>query len=117
MHINIYEHLPKKAQIIREKVFMKEQGFHNEFDEIDSYAKHLVLFDKKIPVATCRFFNHESCEDYFIGRIAVIKEYRGKNIGATLLKAKRVQNRNYWRKENFFTRTMPGKKFLQKARL
>lgn len=81
MYINIYEHLPKEAQKIRKTVFIKEQGFHNEFDEIDSYAKHLVLYDEKVPIATCRFFSRESCEDYFIGRIAVIKEYRGKNIG------------------------------------
>lgn len=46
MHINIYEHLPEEVQIIREKVFMKEQGFHNEFDEIDSYAKSHIQNNK-----------------------------------------------------------------------
>lgn len=39
MHINIYEHLPKVAQKIRETVFIKEQGLHNDFAEIDPYAK------------------------------------------------------------------------------
>lgn len=114
MHINIYEHLPKEAQIIREKVFIKEQGFHNEFDEIDSYAKHLVLFDEKIPVATCRFFNHESCEDYFIGRIAVIKEYRGKNIGASLLKAAETKIKNIGGKRIFLHAQCRATNFYKK---
>lgn len=114
MYINTYEHLSKEAQIIRETVFIKEQGFHNEFDKIDSYAKHLVLFDEKIPIATCRFFRRESYEDYFIGRIAVIKEYRGKNIGATLLKAAETQIKNIGGKRIFLHAQCRAKKFYEK---
>lgn len=114
MYINTYEHLPKDAQKIRETVFIKEQGFLNEFDEIDSYAKHLVLFDEKNPIATCRFFRRESCEDYFIGRIAVIKEYRGKNIGASLLKAAEAQIRNNGGKRIFLHAQCRAKEFYEK---
>ena len=35
---------------------MKEQGFKYEFDETDHLAKHMLLFEDDIPVATCRFF-------------------------------------------------------------
>ena len=114
MFINTYEHLPKEAQKIRETVFTKEQGFHNEFDEIDSYAKHLVLYNEKIPIATCRFFSNDSYEDYFIGRIAVIKEYRGKNIGATLLKAAENQIINIGGKRIFLHAQCRAKKFYEK---
>ena len=114
MYINTYEHLPIEAQKIREAVFMEEQGFHNEFDEIDSYATHLVLYDEKIPIATCRFFRQESYEDYFIGRIAVIKEYRGKNIGADLLKEAETQIKNIDGKRIFLHAQCRAKKFYEK---
>lgn len=114
MYIKTYEHLPKEALKIRETVFVKEQGFHNEFDEIDSYARHLVLFDEKIPIATCRFFRRESCEDYYIGRIAVIKEYRGKNIGASLLKAAEAQIRNLGGKRILLHAQCRAKEFYEK---
>lgn len=85
MDMKIYNTLPKEAKKIREDVFMKEQGFQDEFDKIDDHSTHLVLFDDSIPIATCRFFSSESNEDFIIGRIAVIKEYRGQNIGSYLL--------------------------------
>ena len=86
MNIKIYNTLPMEAQKIRKTVFVEEQGFHEEFDKIDTYAKHLVLYDDEIPIATCRFFERDSSTDYMIGRIAVIKQYRGNNIGSDLLK-------------------------------
>lgn len=30
--------------MIREEVFMKEQEFHDEFDETDQTASHIVLY-------------------------------------------------------------------------
>lgn len=86
MDIKFYNSLPKEAKKIRELVFIEEQGFQDEFDEIDSYAKHLVLFDDTNPVATCRFFQEEKSGEYVIGRIAVMRQYRGQNIGARILK-------------------------------
>lgn len=84
MEIKLYNELPKEAVEIRHKVFVEEQGFQNEFDETDKFSKHLVLYDAEIPIATCRFFP-SSYRKYIIGRIAVIKQYRGQNIGSRLL--------------------------------
>lgn len=84
MNIKLYSELPREAYDIRYKVFVEEQGFQNEFDEIDKFSKHLVLYDSEIPIATCRFFQ-SSYRKYTIGRIAVIKQYRGQNIGSYLL--------------------------------
>lgn len=88
MEIKFYDALPQEAAEIRIEVFMDEQGFKNEMDDIDSYAEHLVAFDGDRPVGTCRFFKKEGSQnDYMAGRIAVRKEYRGQGIGAELLEA------------------------------
>ena len=64
---------------------MKEQGFKYEFDETDHLAKHMLLFKDDIPVATCRFFFSVERDCYVIGRIAVSKEFRGKQYGEKML--------------------------------
>lgn len=85
MNTKIFETLPPEAIKIRETVFVKEQGFQNEIDKVDDIAKHIVLFDNEMPIATCRFFIKNTNENYVIGRIAVMGEYRGKNIGSYLI--------------------------------
>lgn len=89
MTYKIYENvLPATAEEIRRSVFMDEQGFQNEFDSIDNIAAHIVLYNgENVPIATCRVFLNEKSEDYVLGRLAVIKEFRGKNIGAELVNA------------------------------
>lgn len=75
--------LPREAKQIRQVVFVEEQGFTNEFDDKDKQAYHLVLLEKETPIATGRTFienNH-----YVIGRVAVKKEYRGKDIGKQVI--------------------------------
>ena len=85
MEIKIYNSLPEEAIAIRKKVFMDEQGFVSDFDATDDSSHHLVMFDSGRAVATCRVF---SCECGFaVGRIAVIREYRGRHCGASLLYA------------------------------
>lgn len=71
---------------IREEVFVREQEYpiELEFDEADESCWHLVLTDNEKAVATARLL--KLTEGVFKpGRIAVLKEYRGKNIGAELL--------------------------------
>lgn len=114
MNVRIYEKLPEEARNIREAVFVEEQGFHDEFDEIDTWAKHLIMYDEKTPIATCRIFRREECEDYAVGRIAVIKEYRGKNIGAALLKAAENEIKNSGGKRISLHAQCAAQKFYQK---
>lgn len=85
MNYELFNNMPPEAQQIRETVFVKEQGFCDEFDETDSSAIHLVGFDGSIPAATCRFFKENGEDIYIIGRFAVLKQYRGQNIGAKML--------------------------------
>ena len=86
MKLQVFSSLPEAAKTIREKVFTDEQGFTVEFDDIDEIAAHLVLFDEdNTPVATCRIFKELGQDFYTLGRLAVIKEYRGKKLGLLLL--------------------------------
>lgn len=64
---------------------MKEQGFENEFDDIDTISHHIVVFDEGKPIGTCRFFKENN--HYTIGRVAVLKEYRNQHIGNLLLES------------------------------
>lgn len=81
------------AFLIREKVFVEEQRIPEEmeFDDHDSIAFHVIAYEdntakkdsdqltEKIAVATGRLtFDGDICR---IGRVAVLKEYRGKRYG------------------------------------
>ena len=46
MYTKIFTTLPQEAKNIRIEVFMKEQGFENEFDDIDTISHHIVVFDE-----------------------------------------------------------------------
>ena len=83
MKIEIFNALPEAAKQIRITVFMHEQGFVDEFDALDGIATHFVLFDSEIPVATCRVWSQN--DTYCVGRLAVIKCYRGRGLGQEML--------------------------------
>lgn len=85
MEIKRYDSLPQEAKDIREKVFVEEQGFKEEFDAADGLSVHLVAFDCGKPVATCRFYRKADTASFVLGRIAVVKECRGRHIGARLI--------------------------------
>jgi predicted GNAT family N-acyltransferase len=87
MTIKEYNHLPEESKKIRSEVFVKEQGFVEEFDEIDGIAKHMVIYESEQPISTCRIYFNIKKQSFVIGRIAVLREWRGKNIGAIILNA------------------------------
>ena len=66
---------------IRRAVFMEEQGVseEDEMDGTDAGAIHLLVCDGGVPVATGRLLIDGDI--YTLGRIAVIKERRGKGYG------------------------------------
>ena len=87
MIIKDYNYLPEEAKKIRSEVFVKEQGFYDEYDEFDDIAKHMVMYSNEEPISTCRIYYNYEKESYIIGRVAVLKEWRGKNIGRRILNA------------------------------
>lgn len=87
MKINIYDYLSDDAKVIRKKVFMDEQGFENEFDDIDKAASHIVMYsENEEPIATCRIFEGSEKNEFIFGRLAVILPYRGMNIGTRMIR-------------------------------
>ena len=79
---SVFDTLPEEAQHIRRCVFMDEQGFKDEFDDIDKKAYHIVLFSDSEPAATCRVFYDENADSFVLGRLAVMKNFRGQALGA-----------------------------------
>lgn len=71
---------------VRKTVFVAEQGYTlaEEFDDYDSVCPHLVLFDGDTPVATGRLVLL-SDGTAKLGRIAVLKAYRGQHLGAQIV--------------------------------
>lgn len=87
METKIYNQLPDEAKEVRLEVFVKEQGFEEEFDDIDKTAAHIVLFDGSHPVGVCRVFTDPVSGRVMIGRVAVRKAFRGRGLGADIIKA------------------------------
>ena len=72
---------------IRTTVFINEQGANSneEFDEYDSSGVFALLFEDEKSVGTARVVKTD--KGYKIGRIAILKEYRGKGYGAFIVRA------------------------------
>lgn len=70
------------AEPIRFEVFVEEQGVPREIelDEHDALSLHVLVFEQEKAVATGRLL-----PDGHIGRMAVLKAWRGQGIGGTLL--------------------------------
>ena len=85
MNTVIFKSLPHDGKLIRNEVFIEEQGFQNEYDEADTFSVHYVLYDGNSPLAVCRSFFDKDKNSFVIGRIAVRKAYRGKGLGSRIL--------------------------------
>lgn len=72
------------AKAIRHTVFVEEQGFEDEFDDIDPIAHHLVVYSDDTAVATGRVFPGEG-KQFIIGRIAVLQPYRKEGFGRIVM--------------------------------
>lgn len=73
---------------IRTEVFFKEQGLIDNPDKIDEVATHLVAFYGGRAISTCRIFRSDDSPDMFIiGRLAVIKKFRGQGVGTQMIAA------------------------------
>lgn len=86
MTLKSYDTLPDESVSIRTAVFVEEQGFKEEFDDIDDISTHIVAFDLDKPVGNVRFFFDRNKGKYIIGRLAVLKNYRSFGVGAMLIK-------------------------------
>ncbi len=71
---------------VREEVFVKEQKIsrEEEYDGIDDKCQHIVAYINSEPIATGRIVTKDN--KHYLGRIAVIKKYRGEGYATGLIK-------------------------------
>lgn len=86
LKVMITDHLEAGGAHVRETVFLEEQGFAQEYDEIDETALHLQVFDGERVIGAGRIFPEEGTV-WHAGRIAVLPEYRGKQVGRLIMQA------------------------------
>ena len=77
-----WQQAEQDLRAIRTPVFIKEQAVAPDFewDEIDQVAVHLLATQNNEPIACLRIIDFHK-----IGRMAVLKEFRGNGLGAILL--------------------------------
>ena len=78
-----YESHTEDICAIRYEVFVNEQNVPKELeiDGLDIEAKHVLAFVDEVPIGTGRILS-----DGHIGRVAVLKNYRGIGIGKSIMK-------------------------------
>lgn len=77
-----WDQLQQDAKLIRELVFISEQNIpeQDEWDDQDAISQHFVVYDQNQPIATARLLANNS-----VGRVAVLKPYRGQGIGRLIM--------------------------------
>lgn len=74
------------AFFVRASVFVVEQGFKVEFDDLDKVSWHLTVYDREEPIGAARLYQDEN-GIWQLGRICVLENYRGKHLGNQILSA------------------------------
>ncbi len=106
------------AFVVRKRVFMDEQGYENEFDQIDDDPRciHVVLYVDGSVAGCSRVFPEEleraaapdapkspacvldegvgASETYLLGRVAVLGEYRRRGLASEIVRASDEAARN-----------------------
>lgn len=114
MKYEFFNLLTEDARFIREKVFVEEQGFQDEFDETDSISLHLVLYIDEQPAATGRMFQDVNQNEFIIGRIAVLPEFRNNHLGAKIVELLELKIRELGGVKNSLSAQCRAKEFYEK---
>ena len=84
MKTKLYAKLHPDAKLVREEVFIKEQGFASDDDDTDAISTHFVTYDNDEPVAACRIYPSGKENEYVFGRLSVRSVCRGKGLGKVI---------------------------------
>ena len=86
----VWSELKLDAEKIRRQVFIQEQSIleQDEWDALDAVSLHFVVYDRHLEndlkinqaIATARLLENNS-----IGRVAVLKSYRSKGVGRSIM--------------------------------
>lgn len=94
IEVKCFDSLTYDERMLRTSVFIEEQKFKDEFDEIDNDSFHLVLYTDGKATACVRFFYDRNTKKYYLGRLCVLKEYRGRHMGEMLVREVEVRVKN-----------------------
>lgn len=77
-----WDQLQHDAMSVREQVFIQEQQIaaQDEWDEQDAVSLHFVIYRDGQAIATARLL-----QDHSVGRVAVLKAYRGQGLGQLIM--------------------------------
>ncbi len=83
VHIVSWHDGGRSLRAVREAVFMREQGVSAEleWDGLDKGCRHALALDDKGEAIGCGRLT----QDAHIGRMAVLREWRGRKVGTALL--------------------------------
>jgi predicted GNAT family N-acyltransferase len=107
----------QQAFLIRMKVFVEEQNVprEEELDENENISTHFLAYCEGIPCGTARWrFTPKGIK---LERFAVLKEYRGKNVGERVLNAvlEDIAPQNIDKKELYLHAQVAAMPFYAKA--
>lgn len=94
MTLTFKDNVFEDAALIRQRIFMDEQGFKNEFDAIDDAGEviHLTAYHDGELIGCARIFPSRFQEGFpaeprtwIFGRLAVLPEKRGGGFGSAIL--------------------------------
>ena len=102
------------VKAVRSEVFINEQGADagKEFDSYDDTAEFALLFDNEKAVGTARIA--ETDQGFKIGRIAILKDYRGKGYGALIVNAVTEKARDKGARKVYVDAQLYAVKFYEK---
>lgn len=72
-----------EADHIRQQVFLDEQQFSQEFDDSDDDFHYITVYHDNKCVGCVRYLINQ--DKAILGRLAVLKEYRNKGLGRSLV--------------------------------
>lgn len=76
------------AAALRRTVFMNEQGYKNEFDDIDRRAEHVTVYVDGVCAATARCYaDVHDPSVWYLGRVCTLPSYRGQGLAHVACKA------------------------------
>ena len=96
---------------IRESVFIHEQGVspEQEWDSDDATATHFLAYEGDFAIGTARLLS-----DGCIGRVSVLKDWRGLHIGEKLMMAAVEEAERLGLKQQFLTAQVHAASFYER---
>ncbi len=105
----------EEERAIRLEIFVEEQGFKVEFDELDEPGKslHLLFREGGEAAAVCRIYPSDRSGEWNIGRVAVRKKFRGGGRGRAVMAAAERECRTHGAKSTAVSAQVQARGFYE----